>query len=207
MNNTLFITKKVLFVNNSNYESLLKNNISFIYYYNFVHFLKYITSEFPEIIKEDIDKIDLILITRIFSQNYKISFENGILDKYGTNYESYTILMIKLINLFKEKKYNGYKHIAEIEIYEYKYPKNWTNLMNNIERDILRFLFFYFDIIYYDIIKEQKLPMKKKLCDIQKIYNKFEDNQDLNIKNILFIINAIIKNFWKVKFLMKKKRL
>ena len=205
MYNILFKTKKVLLVNNSNYESLLKNNISFIYYYNFVHFLKYITSEFPEIIKEEIYKIDLILITRIFSPDYKISFENGILYKYGTNYESYTILMIELINLIKEKKYKGYKHIDEIEKYEYKYPKNWTNLMNDIERDILRFLFFYFDIVYYDVIKELKIPMKKILCDVQKIYNKFGHNQYLNTKNILSIINSIIKKFLESKTVNEKK--
>ena len=36
MHNILFITKKVLLANNSNNESLLDSNISFIYYYNFV---------------------------------------------------------------------------------------------------------------------------------------------------------------------------
>ena len=208
MYNILFITKKVLLANNSNYESLLDSNISFIYYYNFVYFLKYITSEFPEIIKEEIYKIDLIFITGIFSPDYKITFENGILDKYGTNYESYTILMIELINLIKEKKYNGFKHIVEIENYEYIYPKNWNNLMINIEGDILRFLFFYFDITYYDIDKERKFPkIKKKLPDIQKIYDKFEQNPDVNIKNILFIIDVIIKKFLESKSIDEKNKI
>jgi len=208
MHNILFITKKVLLANNSNNESLLDSNISFIYYYNFVYFLKYITSEFPEIIKEEIYKIDLIFITGIFSPDYKITFENGILDKYGTTYESYTILMIELINLIKEKKYIGYKHIAEIENYEYIYPQNWNNLMINIEGDILRFLFFYFDITYYDIDKERKFPkIKKKLPDIQKIYDKFEHNPDLNIKNILFIIDVIIKKLLESKYIDEKSKI
>jgi hypothetical protein len=79
--------------------------------------------------------------------------------------------------------------------------------MINIEGDILRFLFFYFDITYYDIDRERKFPkIKKKLPDIQKIYDKFEQNPDVNIKNILFIIDVIIKKFLESKSIDEKNK-
>ena len=76
----------------------------------------------------------MVLITSIFSPDYEVSFENGIKDKYGINYESFTILMIELIDLIKEK-YDTFNinEIKEIEDYEYKYPKNWGYYINEIE--------------------------------------------------------------------------
>ena len=79
-----------MFSNNNkysdNYEIIFNNNISFIYFYNFVLFLTNISNKFPKIINEDVYKIDLILIISIFSPDYKASFENGVIDKYDVNY-------------------------------------------------------------------------------------------------------------------------
>ncbi len=88
-------------------DFICNNNISFIYFYNFVLFMKSIPNKFPQIINERIYKIDMIFIISIFSPDHHITFENGVKDKYGINYESYSDLMIELIDLIREKKYEG----------------------------------------------------------------------------------------------------
>ena len=61
-------------------ESLFNNNIPFIYFYNTILFMKEISNKFPQILNENIYKIDLILMISIFSPDYSITFENGVKD-------------------------------------------------------------------------------------------------------------------------------
>ena len=142
----IFRKKKLALIYPKNYdefiESLFDNNISFIYFYNFILFMKDISRKLPEIINESKYKIDLILMISIFSPDYHITFENGVKDKYGINYESYSILMIELIDLIKQKNYDKNKEIVEIENYEFKYPIKWNFYINQIEIKILNFLLF-----------------------------------------------------------------
>jgi len=188
-------------------DSLFNSNIAFIYYYNFVYFLRYIANKFPEILGEEIFKIDLILMTEIFSPDYKISFENGISDKYGINYESYTIMMIELIDLIKTKKYKGYEQIVDIESYEFKFPNNWNNLLNEVENDILEYLLFFSQIYEYQICKKNKIRVfNDKPSSVIEIYEKFNNSDEkINIKQLLSIIKDIIKKIRENKSLADKK--
>ena len=158
-------------------ESLFNNNISFIYFYNMILFMKEISNKFPQVMNENIYKIDLILMISIFSPDYRITFENGVEDKYGINYESYSILMIELIDLIKEKKYEGYNNIIEIEQYEFKYPKNWNFFINQIETKILEFFFFKNYIIkrkYDDFLFNKYLSNTSEETDLSKYYSQIK---------------------------------
>lgn len=59
---------------------------------------------------------------------------------------------MELIDLIKEKKYDGYNDnidFFEIEKCEFKYPKKWENIMNQMEEDIIGlFLFNKFIYLY-----------------------------------------------------------
>ena len=189
------------------YDSLFNSNIAFIYYYNFVYFLRYIANKFPEILDEEIFKIDLILMTAIFSPDYKTSFENGIADKYGINYESYTIMMIELIDLVKAKNYKGCEQIVDIENYEFKFPNNWNNLLNDVENDILEYLLFFSQIQEYEVFKKNKIRIfKGKPSSVLEIYEKFNNSDEkINIKQLLSIIKDIIKKIRENKSLEDKK--
>ena len=50
--------------------------------------------------------------------------------------------MVELIDLIKDKKYEEYKDIYEIEKYKFKYPKSWEVSLTEIEKDIINFFFF-----------------------------------------------------------------
>jgi len=168
-------------------ESLFNNNISFIYFYNTILFMKEISNKFPQILKENIYKIDLILMISIFSPDYSITFENGVEDNNDINYESYSILMIELIDLIKEKKYEGYNNIVDIENYEIKYPKNWNFFINQIETKILEFFFFknyilnkkYNDFLFNKYLSDtnEENDLGKYYSQIKKRYNKYNENQ------------------------------
>ena len=190
MRNNLLNKKRVLLsrIEFEN-EGIFNNNISFIYYYNFALFMKYVTNKFPELISENIYKIDLILLVAIFSPDYKATFENGVLDKFGTNYEVYTILMLELIDLIKDKKYKGYEDLIEIEKYEFQYPKKWENIISIIEGDILRFLLFYSEISLYSKIRELAYKVNPNFPQVTKMYNKFKKNNNLDFNLILNILN------------------
>ena len=200
--------KKLLLKQNfSIYDGLFNSNIAFIYYYNFVYFLRYIADKFPEILDEEVFKIDLILMTSIFSSDYKMTFENGIEDKYGINYESYTIMMIELIDLVKAKKYKGYEQIVDIENYEFKYPKNWNNLLNVVENDILEYLLYFSQIKEYDLSKTNKIRIViDKPFSVVEIYEKFNNcDEEIDIKKLLSIIKDIIKKIRENESLEGKK--
>ena len=198
-------------------ENIFDNNISFIYFYNFILYLKYISNKFPEIINENIYKLDLILMISIFSPDYRIVFENGVKDKYGVNYESYSILMIELIDLIKEKKYEGYKDIVEIEKYEFQYPKNWEVFLSKIESKILSLFFFksytvnqkYNDIFLNNYLSnlDEETDFDKYFIQIKKIYTKFKENKNLDINNINKELNIIIDKISKCKSFFDKKLL
>ena len=200
--------KKLLLKQNfSIYDGLFNSNIAFIYYYNFVYFLRYIADKFPEILDEEVFKIDLILMTSIFSSDYKMTFENGIEDKYGINYESYNIMMIELIDLVKAKKYKGYEQIVDIENYEFKYPKNWNNLLNVVENDILEYLLYFSQIKEYDLSKTNKIRIViDKPFSVVEIYEKFNNcDEEIDIKKLLSIIKDIIKKIRENESLEGKK--
>ena len=207
----------LLFPDNYNYliERIFNNNISFIYFYNFILFMKDISNRFPEIINESIYKIDLILIISIFSPDYSITFENGVKDKYGINYESFSILLLELIELIKEKRYEGYNNIVEIERHEFKYPKNWKFFLTQIESNILEFFFFknyiiprkyddYLSFIYLSNIYEE-VDLNTYHAQIKKIHKKFNENKKLDYDKINKILNKIIDNISKCKSFSDKK--
>ena len=208
MRNNLLNKKRVLLsrIEFEN-EGIFNNNISFIYYYNFALFMKYVTNKFPELISENIYKIDLILLVAIFSPDYKATFENGVLDKFGTNYEVYTILMLELIDLIKDKKYKGYEDLIEIEKYEFQYPKKWENIISIIEGDILRFLLFYSEISLYSKIRELAYKVNPNFPQVTKMYNKFKKNNNLDFNLILNILNDIIKKILESKTFDEKKNI
>ena len=197
-------------------QSLFNNNISFIYFYNFILFMKDIATKFPKIINESIYKIDLILIISIFSPNYSISFENGVKDKYGINYETYTILMIELINLIK-KKYDVFDKIREIEDYEYKYPINWEFYINQIESKIINFFFFKDYIIKerndnsllisYLINKNNETDSSEYFNQIGKIYEKFKLDKKVNFDDINKNLDIVIKDIVQGKSFDDKKKI
>ena len=218
----ILIRKKSLVLlypdNNYNfYEIIFDNNISFIYFYNFSLFLKEISNKFPEIIKEDIYKIDMILINSIFSPDYKVSFENGVRDKFGINYENYTILMLELYDLIKEKKYEGYNDIIDIEKYTFKLPQNWEVNIEKVELEIINFLLFEKYIkkkeeinsrlqIYLLDINEEVKDNSKYISQLKKIYEKFKNNPCLDIDKLNKCVNSIITNISKYKSIEDKKK-
>ena len=217
MSAILFRKKRLVLVypdNDNLNQSLFNNNISFIYFYNFILFLKDISIKFPKIINESIYKIDLILIVSIFSPNYKISFENGVEDKYGINYETYTILMIELIDLIK-KKYDTFYNKGEIENYEYKYPENWDFYINQIELKIINFFFFKDYIIKernddsilnsYLINKKEETDSNEYFNQIGKIYKKFKAEKKTNFDDINKNLDIVIKDIIKEKSFQGKK--
>ena len=197
-------------------QSLFNNNISFIYFYNFILFMKDIAIKFPKIINESIYKIDLILIVSIFSPNYSISFENGVKDKYGINYETYTILMIELIDLIK-KKYDVFDKIREIEDYEFKYPINWEFYINQIELKIINFFFFKDYIIKerndnsllisYLINKNNETDSSEYFNQIGKIYEKFKLDKKVNLDDINKNLDIVIKDIVQGKSFDDKKKI
>lgn len=197
-------------------QSLFNNNISFIYFYNFILFMKDIAIKFPKIINESIYKIDLILIVSIFSPNYSISFENGVKDKYGINYETYTILMIELIDLIK-KKYDVFDKIREIEDYEFKYPKIWEFYINQIELKIINFFFFKDYIIKerndnsllnsYLINKNNETDSSEYFNQIGKIYEKFKLDKKVNLDDINKNLDIVIKDIVQGKSFDDKKKI
>ena len=197
-------------------QSLFNNNISFIYFYNFILFMKDIAIKFPKIINESIYKIDLILIVSIFSPNYSISFENGVKDKYGINYETYTILMIELIDLIK-KKYDVFDKIREIEDYEFKYPINWEFYINQIELKIINFFFFKDYIIKerndnsllisYLINKNNETDSSEYFNQIGKIYEKFKLDKKVNLDDINKNLEVVIKDIVQGKSFDDKKNI
>ena len=197
-------------------ESLFNNNISFIYFYNMILFMKEISNKFPQVMNENIYKIDLILMISIFSPDYRITFENGVEDKYGINYESYSILMIELIDLIKEKKYEGYNNIIEIEKYEFKYPKNWNFFINQIETKILEFFFFknyiikrkYDDFLFNKYLSNtnEETDLSKYYSQIKQMYNKFNENKNLNMDKIKNNLNEILNKISKSKSFDDKKK-
>ena len=203
------------FNDNDFFESIFNNSISFIYFYNFVMFMKDISSKFPEIVNDKIYKIDLIIILSIFSPYYKITFENGVEDKYGINYESYTILMIELIDLIRKKKYVGYKDILDIEKHEFKFPKTWEIYINKIELDILELLFFKNYIIkrnnddkFIKLIKANiniNTNAGEYFLQIKDMYNKFDKNKNLSDEEINKNLNIIINNILQCKLFDVKK--
>jgi len=193
------------------YETIFNNNISFIYFYNFILFLKNISNKFPKIINEDAYKIDLILINDIFSPNYKVSFENGFTDKYGINYENYTILMVELIDLIKEKKYEGYNDIYEIEKFEFKYPNNWEDSINQVEIEIINF-FLFKDYINEEIYNDKRFyynlyysEFPDYIFQIKKIYEKLKKNKN-DYNNLNQRLDTIINNIIKSKSLSDKQK-
>lgn len=197
-------------------QSLFNNNISFIYFYNFILFMKDIAIKFPKIINESIYKIDLILIVSFFSPNYSISFENGVKDKYGINYETYTILMIELIDLIK-KKYDVFDKIREIEDYEFKYPKIWEFYINQIELKIINFFFFKDYIIKerngnsllisYLINKNNETDSSEYFNQIGKIYEKFKLDKKVNLDDINKNLDIVIKDIVQGKSFDDKKKI
>lgn len=188
-------------------DGIFKNNISFIYYYNFALFMKYATDKFPELINENIYKIDLILLVIIFSPDYESSFENGVFDKFGTNYEVYTILMLELIDLIKDKKYKGYENLIEIENYEFKYPRKWEEIIKIAEHDILKFLFFYNEIASYSNIGISAFKVNPNFPQVTRMYYKFKNNSNLDFNQILKIVNDIIKRILESKAFDEKKNI
>ena len=196
INKILSRSKKLalLYSNNNkysdNYDIIFNNNISFIYFYNFVLFLKNISNKFPKIINEDVYKIDLILIISIFSPDYKASFENGVIDKYDVNYESYSILMIELIDLIKDKKYKEYKDIFDIEKYKFKYPKSWEISLTEVEKDIINFFFFKNDEFSNYNSNNNKVP--QYVYQKEKYYEQFRKNEDFKKSNQ--ILDSICNN-------------
>ena len=217
MCNILLRKKKIVLLYPDNYneynELLFDNNISFIYFYNFILFMKSISNKFPQIINESIYKIDLILIISIFSPDYHITFENGVIDKYGINYESYSILMIELIDFIKAKKYEGYNDIIEIEKYEFKYPKSWQFFINKIESEILDLFFFknYInrtkidDFILNKFFINEENDSNKYFSQIKNIYMKFKENKNLDIDKINENLNTILHNISKINSFENKK--
>ncbi len=194
---------------NAGFESIFNNNISFIYFYNFVLFLKNISNKFPKIINEDIYKIDMILIMSIFSPDYKVSFENGVIDKYGVNYESYTILMVELIDLIKDKKYYD-KDIYEIEKYKFKYPKSWEVSLNLVEKEIINF-FLYYNYINGIIINDERFKYNlnnseynQYIYKIKKIQEKIKSNE-IDLNKLKQRLNTIISDINKSNSLYDKK--
>ena len=170
-------------------------------------FLFFILDKYPELINENIYKIDLILLVIIFSPDYKATFENGVFDKFGTNYEAYTILMLELIDLIKDKKFKGYEDIIKIERYDFKYPKKWEKIFNIIEDDILRFLFFYIEIASYPNIGKYAIKFNPNFPQVTKMYHKFKRNSNLDFNQILKTINDIIKKVLENKTLDGKKNI
>ena len=217
MCNILLRKKKIVLLYPDNYneynELLFDNNISFIYFYNFILFMKSISNKFPQIINESIYKIDLILIISIFSPDYHITFENGVIDKYSINYESYSILMIELIDFIKAKKYEGYNDIIEIEKYEFKYPKSWQFFINKIESEILDLFFFknYInrtkidDFILNKFFINKENDSNKYFSQIKNIYMKFKENKNLDIDKINENLNTILHNISKINSFENKK--
>jgi len=208
MKNILLKKQKTL-LSKIEYENdgIFQNNISFIFYYNFALFMKYVTDKFPELINENIYKIDLILLVIIFSPDYKETFENRVFDKFGTNYEVYTIFMLELIDLIKDKKYKGYEDIIEIERYDFKYPKKWEKIISMTEYDILRFLFFFNEIASYSNIGEFAFNVNPNFPQLTKMYHKFKSNSNLDFNKILETINDIIKQILESKTLDGKKNI
>lgn len=217
MCNIILREKKLVLLYPDNYneynEYLFDNNISFIYFYNFILFMKSISNKFPQIINESIYKIDLILIISIFSPDYHITFENGVLDKYGINYESYSILMIELIDFIKAKKYEGYKDILEIENHEFKFPQSWQYFINKIELKILDLFFFknyinkgnFDDFILNKYFINEEKDSNKYFSQIKKIYLKFKENKNLDIDKLNEKLDTIIHNISKFNSFEQKK--
>ena len=211
--------KKLMLLYPVNYneynECIFDSTMSFIYFYNFILFMKNISNKFPQIINESIYKIDMILIISIFSPDHHITFENGVKDKYGINYKSYSALMIELIDLIKEKKYEGYNNIVEIEKYEFKYPKSWQLFINKIESKILDLFFFKNYInkkIYDDFVLNKFFVCEEKdsnnyISQLKKIYMKFEENKNLDIDKINENLDKMIHNISKLNSFENKKLL
>ena len=201
---------------NTYLESIFDNNTSFIYFYNFILFMKDVSNKFPDIINENIYKIDLLLMTSIFHPDHNVTFENGVSDRYGINYESNSILMIELIDLIRKKEYEGYKDIPDIENHKFKFPKNWEIYINQIELDILDFLFFKdyivnrknndFFVNYY-LANENVDNFDKFFIQIKSIYNKFNESKNLYIDKIKENLNIIINNISQCKLIDEKKNI
>ena len=192
-------------------KRVFDTNISFIHYYNFIIFLINISNQFPQIIYEDKYKLDLLMIIAIFSPDYEPSFEKGVTDKYGINYESYTILKLELIDLIKEKKYDGYNDnidFFEIEKCEFKYPKKWENIMSQMEEDIIGLFLFNKFIYLYLYEKRCKCIKDIEYLDGQKfnIFKKFLINPELNIQYVNKIISNIKNSIITCKSINDKKK-
>ena len=205
MSNFMINVKTLLKYNIDKDEGIFDNNISFIYFYNFILFLKEISNKFPDIIYENIYKLDLILITVIFTKDYKITYENGTTDKYGKNYESYFILIQELFDLIK-KKYNFENFNYDLNKFEIKFPNSWNNVLNQMEKKLLYFYFFYKYINDYYLNEDYFIKINENPTYYNQVVNIIKNikNNNIEINNIVKPIKIIIENILKEKDLKSK---